>query len=639
MGERVQGVRDRVSGVGGAVADSGERVRDRLSGAGERVRGARDDVREATVGRAAEAGDDIQGGLDDRVRDWTGDRVGVSGDWTSTDDAGGFGGVFGEGVDLVDDTVNVTTDDRPEEGYGGIGQGAQDVLTRGELEVGDREIPIGSESIREEIADRYEVGSYAGQYFPESDFEPDVDPEDQTVTQEFFGSAAQELVAGPTTTVQETGAFGIEAMQAGDYIVRGEDGELDPGDFREATGYRYGGFADQFFDDSVTDGDRGRAAEVTDETIETAEETAEYAAANPAQAGGALFGGAVWAGPASVATGSALSSGARAARGRVRTAGGTRIDPGDLTNQRTVRYFGGEIDDPDARFPGAQDPDLYRSDPAEAVRRQADEFTPDEVTERFAEAGVDEGTVLKKGLDVEPEGPGRGRAARGFESAPGETLADFDYETPGAFVGPELSPNFLGVGERGATSLRPGLPDLGDSPTGVLIRTDVENPRASTLEEFNQEMVDRAGETTARTKPASEINTGEIEAVIPPGSEFTDIGGGPVRNTLRNFGIGSDFYTEVGGERVPLRPVRPAGAGGDVDVPEGITPAFEGEALSSLYRPPGQSVDRPFPTPAGGGGLFGEVDIDPAPDVDEYTGGFGEGDSLGAYGPDEPSVP
>jgi hypothetical protein len=331
---------------------------------------------------------------------------------------------------------------------------------------------------------------------------------------------------------------------------------------------------------------------------------ADYYADNPGEGletAGAIATGAIVAGGAS-------GSIARQVRDRVRTAGATRVDAEDLTNRETIDVYEGAGSDPDARFPGADDPDLYEDAPAEAVRAQADEFTTDDIEAAFAEGDVEGSVTLKKALDVEPEGPESGRAAQGFESAPGESLEDFDYETPGSFVGPELSPNFLGLGASGSQSfsLRPGLPDTGNSPTGLLVRTDVAEPDADTLDEFNEEMIERAGETTARTKPAGEVNAGEIEAVIPPGTTFGDAGGGAVRNTLRRAGVGSDFYTELGGRRVPLRPVRPDDRP-DVDVPDdplagavaseasSSSGAFSGRTLDDLVERVESPTDRPAP--------------------------------------------
>jgi hypothetical protein len=224
----------------------------------------------------------------------------------------------------------------------------------------------------------------------------------------------------------------------------------------------------------------------------------------------------------------------------VRTAGGERVDADDLASDDVLRNV--ETDGAEGtRFPGADNPGLYETDPADAVRQQADANTPQTIEDVFGAAGVDDGTTLTKAPDVEPDGPGVGRADSGFTSAPAETADDFAYETPGSFFGPELSPNFLRVGDgESSFSARPGLPDFGNRPTAVMARTDVENADADDLEGFNQEMLDRAGDAPAVTKPASEVSTGEIEAVVPPGAEFQSVGGGGLFGRVGSrLGIGS----------------------------------------------------------------------------------------------------
>jgi hypothetical protein len=380
--------------------------------------------------------------------------------------------------------------------------------------------------------------------------------------------------------------------------------------------------------------------------------TVDSAQENPAEfAGGAAFnliGGA--------GAGSQLGRFSRATRDRVRTAGGAEIDASDLAGEDVIRNV--ETDGAEGeRFPGADDPDLYESDPAEAVRQQADANTPAEIDETFSDAGVEDGTTLTKALDVEPEGPGRGRADTGFSSAPGESLEEFDYETPGSFAGPELSPNFLGIGDGGGRSFsfRPGTPDTGNNPTAVLARTEVENPDADTLDEFNREMIDRSGDTTAVTKPADEVNTGEIEAVVPPGAQFRSVGSGGARGTLQRLGIGSDFYTEIGGRRVPLRTVAPdrdRGDGADSDVLDGDGPdrntGSGGQTLDELSERVETPTDRPVPgfgvggsdsggsdspSNSGGGSPFGDV----SSGFDSGPGGGSGGGSPPGSGTPGPS--
>jgi hypothetical protein len=283
--------------------------------------------------------------------------------------------------------------------------------------------------------------------------------------------------------------------------------------------------------------------------VNVGEDVIESARENPAQTAGSVLTG--------VATGFAAGRGVgivgRAASDRVRTVGSTEIDIEDLTNEQTADLYNRK--DPDTgqsenTFPGADDATLYETDPAEAVRQQADEFTPDVIDEKFTEADVTEGSVLKKALDVEPDGPDNGR---GFETQTG------GYESTGAFVGPELSPYFLRISS-GDTRLRPGVPDVFSRPTGVLAKTDVENPNAGTLDELNDELRAAEGETTARTKPAGAVNPDEIEAIIPPGASFNPLSSGSrIRDTFRDFGIGSEFSTSIAGRKVPLRLVRPDG--------------------------------------------------------------------------------
>lgn len=335
--------------------------------------------------------------------------------------------------------------------------------------------------------------------------------------------------------------------------------------------------------------DPERSAAIASAGSQVASRAATYAVENPQDVATQALAGAVL----SAGAGRALGYAGRAGIDRVRTAGATRVDLEDVTNEETAAYYRGENADPDARFPGADDPDLYQTDPAEAVRRQADENTPEEIQSDFDQAGVTEGTDLKKGLETEPEGPEQPRIGdgSGFQTQEGS------YESPGAFAGPELSPNFLGVGER-SYSLRPGFPGMGGRPTGVIARTDVENPDADTMGAFNRELVDeRAGDTTAVTKPADEVTTGEIEAVIPPGASFRAIDDGTSGGN--RFGVGANYYTEVQGRRVPLRLVAPDDR---VDAPDttnvGETPEASGESLEYYVRSGDAGTDRPLATPA-----------------------------------------
>jgi len=349
------------------------------------------------------------------------------------------------------------------------------------------------------------------------------------------------------------------------------------------------------------------------------------------------------------AAGKVAGRASRVGKDRVRTAGSTDIT--DEVMSEGVKKFQETDGAEGERFPGADNPEQFKDDPAQAVRDQADSNTPDELEQRYQEQGVEEGVVLKKGLDAEPQGPGRGRAAQGLSSPEADSDLAGEFELQGNFLGPEVSPNFLRIQSRSARfSLRPGLPDTGSKPTVQTVKTDVENPDARTNKELDDELQDTDDMDTARTKPRSEVNTGEIEAVAPPGSEFSDIGGrGFIGETARRLGIGSDFRIEVGGRRVPVRPAAPksriddtrtdkvrnnleefadderadvAGSRrGDADADGDTTVTVDGDAnarragtgRSSRRDGPSQPVDRPLPTFGfSGSGAASGTDSDPS---------------------------
>ncbi len=333
--------------------------------------------------------------------------------------------------------------------------------------------------------------------------------------------------------------------------------------------------------------------------VNLAEDVGRRARENPAQTAGSVLTGVA----AGFAAGRGVGIVGRAASDRVRTVGSTEIDIEDITNEQTADLYNRKDPDTgqsDDAFPGADDRELYETDPAEAVRQQADEYTPDVIDEKFSEADV-EGTVLKKALEVEPDGPESNRVSNsggGFETQAGA------YENTGAFVGPELSPNFLRVGS-GSTRLTPGIPDVFSRPTGVLAKTDVENPTAGTLDELNDELRAAEGDTTALTKPAAAVNPDEIEAVIPPGASFDPLStGSQIRDTLRDFGIGSDFSTSIAGRRVPLRLVRP----GDRDRRNGREDSGRGRRIDEISRRVRRPNDRPIYPLASIGGSRSQSD-------------------------------
>jgi len=368
-------------------------------------------------------------------------------------------------------------------------------------------------------------------------------------------------------------------------IVRAGETATEAGEFT----------AKQIEEEGVTEG-LGEAGSAAATTVgQAGSQVTQAAKQDPVGFGAQLLGGAAGGLLTGTAASRAIGTGVRKGVDIKRTAGGEKIDVEDLTNKETVDSFEGKTNDPDARFPGANDPDLYKSDPEQAVRRQADEMTPKQIEEQFQKAGVEEGTTLKKGIETDPKGPG----TRGFQTQEG------GYESPGAFVGPELSPNFLGISGESSYSLKPGLPDFGNKPTGVLAKTDVEAPEADGLTGLREEIIERSGETTAVTKPAGQVNTGEIEAIIPPGAQFTNIGDSGV---LRRVGIGSDYYTEVSGRRVPLRLVKPEG---DADIDASDADIDSGQTLAEIAERPRSAQDSPLPTSPGFGSSQSGASLSP----------------------------
>jgi len=398
----------------------------------------------------------------------------------------------------------------------------------------------------------------------------------------------------------------------------------------------------------------GRAAGET--AVDTTQQTAKFAAENPGIFAGGVVGGAA----ASVGGGVAASRGlrragrsrpVRAARDRLRTAGGDSVPLEDLTTPPVAERFSDrDIAESEAQFPGSTRPELIEADdPAAAIRRQSEATFSGDVAARFDEAGVSSGTVLTKELDVEPGGPGSGRAAQGLEAPEADSDLAREFETAGTSTGPAVSPNFLRVDERPDAptfSFRPGLPtpDLGPGPTSVALRTEVENPDARSTPDFDAELRDRAGDTEAlavRQEFKGFSATDEVEAQVPPEAEFADVGSGTVRNAARRLGIGADLYTRVDGRRVPIRTVAPeselpsstfterlrarveggpvgAGAGAFVGRSADLPP---GRRVSrSLSRDVEQPVDRPLPasgapttSAAGADTEMSEAGLSPSP--------------------------
>jgi hypothetical protein len=303
---------------------------------------------------------------------------------------------------------------------------------------------------------------------------------------------------------------------------------------------------------------------------------------NPVQTTGGLFGDAA----AGFGASKILGRAGQITKDRTRTFN-TEDITADVVNEDTRAVFDGENDDQDDRFPGFEDEDLARRDQPEAIRQQAEQNTPQSVEEQFEDAGVVGEADLKKALDVSPDAPDRG----GFATQEG------NFESPGASFGPEVSPNFFRI-ERSA-SLRPGLPDTGGSPTAVIARTDVEAPKADNLEDFNDELLDRQGETDAVTIPERAANIdepGEAEAIVPPGAEFRSISD----SVATRLGLGADFRVEFGGRRIPVRTVAPDGDSDRSDIVESFSRS--GRSLDSLSERIGRRTDRPAPVATFGSG-------------------------------------
>jgi len=274
-------------------------------------------------------------------------------------------------------------------------------------------------------------------------------------------------------------------------------------------------------------------------------------------------------GATGVGSGLGAGRGVRSVRAASRTRGLDEFDAGDLTNQETLDFYEGRNADPENRFPGFDEDTLQDQGAEAAFRQQSDEFTPGVIEQEMTTKGVD----TTKGLDVEPDG-----GSEAFRTQAG------DYESPGASVGPELSPNFLGLDDASSgapqMSFRPGLPDSGNQPTAAVIRTDVEGrPDIDSTGEFNQYLRNNEGDTTATipdpTSRRTDVNPGEAEAVIAPDAEFVS--------------AGKDFKTEIDGQTVPVRTYERPDGPLDVDSPAGRDPGAG--SSPSRYGRPGRSRD------------------------------------------------
>jgi hypothetical protein len=370
----------------------------------------------------------------------------------------------------------------------------------------------------------------------------------------------------------------------------------------------------------VGDETQGEVAENAKAVESQAEAVQESYRQNPNMTTGA-FVGAIGAGALVPSSGLVASRAVRRSLDRIETLGSQRLSVPKLTQTRVARHYDPDVPDepPSGRFPGADNPALYRRSPDVAVRTQATRNRPEAITNRFDEAGVQESEKtadLYKAIEVEPESPGRG--AGGFRSREIDTRHPAKvYEAEGAFFSPDLSPYFFGELSRGTkVSLRPGLPRLGDRPTALAARGRVKTPEGDSMRRLNQELRE-AEEPVMRTKPADspELRSDEIEVVMPEGTELVDIGNrGLIESAARRVGIGSDFRIEIGGRRIPVRPVadpelrQPNDAGiisrllGDERGQVGADGGEAGELIgprrfevSTIRDPTSRGVDRPIP--------------------------------------------
>lgn len=265
---------------------------------------------------------------------------------------------------------------------------------------------------------------------------------------------------------------------------------------------------------------------------------------------GLLVGAAILSAGTAVGGGRAVRGVTRrAAVGRRRLRGDVEIDSGELVNQDTIRAAKGETG-------GPVHPELDRqlsSDPAEAFRRQADEFTPEQVDETLP----GEGSVVKHATQEQ------------FDSD--LEVGDIPTDRPtdpntGLFVGPEASLgrfDFSGAGSLSDIELR--LPRTsGRAGEVVTTRVPVRRmPDRVGPEKFTGDetafLRTQEGTTAAFVRSKSNI-TPEAEALIPPGARFAE--------------TSQRAFTTVGGEVIDIRMFRAA-----EDVADGAVGASGGAGV------------------------------------------------------------
>jgi gas vesicle protein len=393
---------------------------------------------------------------------------------------------------------------------------------------------------------------------------------------------------------------------------------------------------------------------------------AREAESNPLEfASGTAFGFVTGAG-----IGKAASKAGKAADSARLRAGKQKVDMDEVTNPDTIDYYEGRNTDSENLFPGFDS--RSGEAPDETIRRQGEEYTPDEVKEELGPAAEDE-TYLTHMTNYDFD--------QSFEAGvPKSRPSDPDNAM---FWGPEGSPNFAGFdpGEGTSTglfsSLKPRLPRKSDFTADTndalmsRMRVDVEPDRVgnekatradpSGADDFNDrgELVtpgdeshflsEEAEQGTAYVRNQNNRNLGEAETVVPGGSEFRE--------------LSSDYYSELGGELVNVRLFDPVdadrrgpidesggvsdadiGGGGIVDETGGARKTYA-EIVSESGRqssPEGTPVLPPFTTGTGGqpaGSGSSESDGGPSsPPLDEFgpTSPIGSPPSSG--GPSSPPL-
>lgn len=326
--------------------------------------------------------------------------------------------------------------------------------------------------------------------------------------------------------------------------------------------------ASEIEEKGLVEGARAAAEAGYDVTQTAVQAGVKYAQERPAQAAGAIVGGAL----SGVATGRAVEAAGRAARLRYGTEGDA-IDFGETTSPSGTE---GQLPEFETS------PDAPTEEAVQEVRERATD-QPDVLQDELGES-------ITYRSETE-------RLPSDFEAQLGQ------YELPGVFTSPDASPLRLDIGsETSASSLRPRLPNpfaapqrlsafespdvegMPDSATGA---RRVEAPDGGTMPDMETSgaefLVDEADAGTAYVRPTGSRTT-ELEAIFPPGSEFVRAGTRRV-----NVPDGTDATLDVY-QRVDT-------GGTDVDVPEqDVIPGEEVLRRESLGgTDPGTPVTPPSP--------------------------------------------